>query len=473
MKKLLTSLLLASPLFALESRPTEFDKFFQKGDTVAFLGDSITHGSDYHALVQTFFSTRYPELDLWTENVGRSGDTSWGTLKDRLDGDLYPFEPDSVILHFGMNDVGRDTFKGMKNPPTDESRKGRRGQYRGAMNKLVDTLLKKDLQVAIMSPTLYDDGLKKEDSQHQSPHLNAELAKFGEIGLALATEKNLPFIDVHTPLTRITEEKQAKDETFSFTPDRVHPMKGGYPIMAYELLKAFGADPIVYDLEIKADGTVVKTEQTRIADFDLTDGTFVWTAVENHLPFPVQEKGNDKAFSLVSFQEELNRMLLKVTDLPEEKYLLNIDDREIGTFSATDLAAGINLATKRNTPQYVEAAQLRNNLIGEKLELQAILRDLNSYRLNLLNDAKIYPELLEVDWNNPDSEAVIAIREKQIAAMKEKGRNTGSYFGHITNQGKRHLSETAVMRARLAEIRTLLADLPESRTYKYSLSPAK
>ena len=471
--KLLLSLLLTLQSFALESRPTEFDKFFQKGDTVAFLGDSITHGSDYHALVQTFLSTRYPELDLWTENVGRSGDTSWGTLKDRLDGDLYTFEPDSVILHFGMNDVGRDTFKGMKKPPTDESRTKRRNQYRDAMTKLVDTLLEKDLRVAIMSPTLFDDSLKRWDNQKESPHLNAELAKFGEIGLALATEKDLPFIDVHTPLTRITAEKQAKDETFSFTADRVHPKNGGYPVMAYEILKTFGADPVVYDLEIKSDGTVTKAEQTKIADFNASGGSLIWNAIENRLPFPVQEKGHDKAFSLVPFQEELNRMMLKVTGLQAESYLLKIDDSEIGIFPATDLAAGINLAPNRNSPQYVEAAQLRNNLIGEKLDLQGILRDLNSYRLNLLNDAKIYPELLEVDWNNPDAEAVIGIREKQIAAMQEKGRNTGSYFGHITNQGKRHLSKTAVMRTRLAEIRTLLADLPESRTYKYSLSPTK
>ncbi len=54
--ELLLSLLFASPLLALESRTAEFDKFFHKGDTVAFLGDSITHGSDYHAIVQTFFS---------------------------------------------------------------------------------------------------------------------------------------------------------------------------------------------------------------------------------------------------------------------------------------------------------------------------------------------------------------------------------------------------------------------------------
>ncbi len=469
--KLFLSLLLTLHSFALESRPTEFDKFFHKGDTVAFLGDSITHGSDYHALVQTFFSTRYPELDLWTENVGRSGDTSWGAFKERLDGDLYTFAPDSVILHFGMNDVGRDTFKNLINPPSDESRAKRRGQYRDAMTRLVGTLMEKDLRVAIMSPTLFDDGLKKWDSQHQSPHLNAELGKFGEIGFELAKEKNLPFIDVHTDLTRITEEKQAKDETFTFTADRVHPQKGGYPIMAWQILKTFGADPIVYDIAVSAEGTVKNAEHAKITDLKKDGDSLTWTSEESRLPFPVKEKGDDKAFALVPFEKDLNRMILKISDLPEGSHSLAIDGKEIGTYSAKELSEGINLATNRSTPQYGGAMKLRDGLISEKLELQGILRNLNSYRLNLLADAKTYPELLKVDWDDPDAEAVIAIREKQVAAKKAKGQNTGSYFGHITSQGRKYLGKTKEMKSRLAEIRKELEALPASRTHTYRVEP--
>ncbi len=111
--------------------------------------------------------------------------------------------------------------------------------------------------------------------------------------------------------------------------------------------------------------------------------------------------------------------------------------------------------------------KIRDGLINEKLKLQATLRNLNSYRLNLLAEAKTYPELLEVDWNDPDAEAVIAIREKQVAAKKAKGQNTGSYFGFITAQGSKHLAETPEIRARLTEIRKQLDALPTSRTYAY------
>ena len=469
MKPLLFSLFFTLPALALESIPTKFDTFFHEGDTVAFLGDSITHGSDYHALVQTFFSTRYPELDLWTENVGRSGDTSWGTLSSRLDGDLYTFAPDSVILHFGMNDVGRDTFKGMKDAPSDESRAKRRGQYQQAMTKLVDILLEKKFRVAIMSPTLFDDTLNRWDNQNESPHLNGELAKFGEIGYTLAKEKNLPFIDVHSDLTRITNEKQAEKDSFSFTADRVHPQNGGYPIMAWKILKDFGADPIVYDVAIAADGKIETSDHAKISDLKRDGKTLTWNSTESRLPFPVKKKGHDTAFDLVGFQEELNLMNLKITGLEAGDYLLKIDDIEVGKFSADDLTAGLNLAANQATPQYAEAMKLRNGLIAEKLKLQALLRDLNSYRLNLLDQAKTYPELLKVDWNDPDAEAVIAIRDQQVAAMQAAKKNTGSYFGHITNQGKKYLGKTKEMKERLAEIRTELADLPTSRSYNYVL----
>lgn len=69
-----------------------------------------------------------------------------------------------VFLHFGMNDAGRDTFQGMKEPPSDMSRTARRGRYRTAMTKLVDALMTKGMKVAIISPTLFDDGLKRWDS---------------------------------------------------------------------------------------------------------------------------------------------------------------------------------------------------------------------------------------------------------------------------------------------------------------------
>jgi hypothetical protein len=57
--------------------------FFKDGDTICFLGDSITHGGQYHEFLQLFYATRYPELNLSFHNCGISGDNAAGMI-DRL-----------------------------------------------------------------------------------------------------------------------------------------------------------------------------------------------------------------------------------------------------------------------------------------------------------------------------------------------------------------------------------------------------
>lgn len=89
----------------------------------------------------------------------------------------------------------------------------------------------------------------------------------------------------------------------------------------------------------------------------------------------------------------------------------------------------------------------------------------------MMNEAETYPALKDVDWENPDAEAVIAIREQMVALRKAEGKNTGSYYGFITSEGQKHLADTPKMTTRLAEIRQELANLPTTHTFKYTLSP--
>ena len=55
--------------------------FFKDGDTICFLGDSITHGGQYHEFLQLFYATRYPELNLSFHNCGISGDNATGMIE--------------------------------------------------------------------------------------------------------------------------------------------------------------------------------------------------------------------------------------------------------------------------------------------------------------------------------------------------------------------------------------------------------
>ena len=47
---------------------------FKDGDTVVFLGDSITHGGRYHQFITDFYRTRYPDARIRFVNSGIGGD---------------------------------------------------------------------------------------------------------------------------------------------------------------------------------------------------------------------------------------------------------------------------------------------------------------------------------------------------------------------------------------------------------------
>jgi len=91
---------------------------------IAFLGDSVTQGcfeiytekevlhttfypeDAYSAKVKQIFSMLYPSVSLSVINAGISGDTSWGGLA-RMDRDILSFQPDLVVVCYGLNDASR------------------------------------------------------------------------------------------------------------------------------------------------------------------------------------------------------------------------------------------------------------------------------------------------------------------------------------------------------------------------------
>ena len=58
------------------SAQEESSKIFESGNIICFLGDSITHGGQYHEFLQLFYATRYPNLKLTFLNCGISGDNA-------------------------------------------------------------------------------------------------------------------------------------------------------------------------------------------------------------------------------------------------------------------------------------------------------------------------------------------------------------------------------------------------------------
>src|SRR6185295_12861719 len=73
------------------------------GDSVVFLGDSITHQRLYTQYVEDFYYTRFPGLKIKFHNAGVGGARARDAL-DRFDRDVAAYKPKYVTVLLGMND---------------------------------------------------------------------------------------------------------------------------------------------------------------------------------------------------------------------------------------------------------------------------------------------------------------------------------------------------------------------------------
>lgn len=435
--------------------PLDFEK---SGQTWAFLGDSITHSGSYHQYVQLFLSTRYPGRDFWTLNAGRSGDTSAGAIgARRVAFDLKPSDPDVVFLHFGMNDVGWTGYKGKVYP---DSQTKRMEAYAKSMEKLVGQVQNLGAKVAIVSPTAYDDtSANQKSNRNLRTGLNEELGRYGEFGAALASANGFPFVDVHAPMTRMKDERQAKDEKFTLTRDRVHPNDGGNEVFAFQILKQIGVQPLVYRVEIDAATNKAQAQNATVVQHAATPRKVTFELNESALPFPIV-KENWGFKGLVPFEKELNQQTLRVSGLAEGKYQLSIDGQPVAQTDAKELAQGLNLSDNEKTPQYQVALAIRELIFPEKQELERAVRDLSVLMVDIGPD--------KYNWEMDDETAL-----KAVAAWYESKPDKGGWHAYLNNANKTGIPRRKELRAKLADIRRQLAAVPREMKHSYEIAPTE
>lgn len=366
-------------------------KPFEDGDRVCFIGDSITHGGLYHAYIQLFYTTRFPERKIEFFNCGISGDSAGGAT-NRFPWDIGVHRPTVATIMLGMNDVNRGLYG--KDHPDQANLKSRQNAIDGHvanMRKLSVQLRDAGCRLIYITPSIYDQTSKMDKENLFG--VNDALGICGDHARKLAAEFGGSVVDFHDAMGRINAEYQKADPKATIVGgDRVHPGPMGHLIMAYTFLKAQGLSPCVSKTVIDAtDLRVVEALNCAVEDLSATAGTLSFTSLEKALPFPTP-RGAEKALELVPFVRDLNQEVLTVKGLTPGDYELTIDDAPVGKYSARDLAAGVNLAENANTPQYKQAAKLsaandkRHSLIAGKLRsfvnTEIYLRNLKTVDLN-------------------------------------------------------------------------------------------
>ncbi len=304
------------------------------GDTVVFLGDSITAARKYGEIIEDYTLLRFPQWKVKFINAGKGGETAQQSLA-RLDKDVFGRGATLVTVAYGINDIGW----GFKADPAHKK------EYLEAIGQIVERSAQHGIRPFICSAAI--------TAENPDTAERGFLQKMCDEGLALAKAKGAGAIDVQRSMREIQRRVWAANATkpdaekrvLMHVADGVHLNDLGQMAMAFAILKGLGAPADVSAAAINArQAQVEAAENCRISDARRTEEGVAFTRTDQRLPF------NFGLFwtlneAYIPFQDELNRYMLTVKDLPDGQYEVTAGGRGLGRWSAGALARGINIAS--------------------------------------------------------------------------------------------------------------------------------
>lgn len=198
----------------------------QNGQTVAFMGDSITQGGaaspgGYVRLVASGLAAQGVEIKVIP--AGISGNKS-NQMLARLEKDVLSKKPDWMTLSCGVNDV----WHGARGAGVSLE------DYKTNITAIVDKCAAAGVKVMILTATQINLPV-------DNP-LNTQLAGYNAFLRDLAKERGLPLADLNAAMAAEQESLKAAGIKRSLTTDGVHMNIYGNLMMARGVLKAFGLD---------------------------------------------------------------------------------------------------------------------------------------------------------------------------------------------------------------------------------------
>jgi len=328
--RLVSLMVAASMLLAPLASPAAAELLLEKGDRVAVVGDSITEQKQYSRFIEDYLTMCVPDLQIWTVQLGWSGETAQG-FRNRMDYDLLPFKPDLVTTCYGMNDGRYRAY---------DDGIGKR--YREPMQQIVAACKQAGTTVIVGSPGCVDLNAWRGPSDVY----NQNLAHLRDIARDVAKATDMPFANLHDTMMDVMKKAKAEyGQAYHVCGgDGVHPSANGQLVMAYVFLKAMGFDGDLGTITVDLAGKAAATGGHKILS---SDGGKV-ELESTRYPFCLF--GDDKSpnsqrsiLPFLPFNQDLNRMALAVKGLKADKAKVAWGKAE-KTFARADLEKGINLA---------------------------------------------------------------------------------------------------------------------------------
>ncbi len=363
MKHLLTTSLTALALFTAstfaQDKPApaapEFKPLVEKldlkdGDSIVFLGDSITHQCLYTQYVEDYFYTRYPKMRLNFHNAGVGGDRASDALT-RFDEDVAPYKPKYVTILLGMND---GTYRDFDKTVFDT--------YQAGMTTILDKIAALGATAIPMTPTMFDARAKRMKASLDEPrntYYNGVLALYGTWLREVAEVRGLGFVDMYSPLNTITAQQRKKKADWTMIQDGVHPGPVGQTVMAVAIIDNIVARSQVSQITVaeKAGKLAATAANGTVTEFQQNGDTVSFTFAANALPWVLPPDAAEGP-ALTALGHRYGNEKITVRNLKPGKYELKIDGAVVGQYDGGALAKGVELQANDKTPQYQQALKV-------------------------------------------------------------------------------------------------------------------
>jgi len=346
-----------APYKPLKAPPVD-GLMLKPGDRLAICGDSITEQKMYSRIMETYLTVCVPQLHVTVRQFGWSGEKAPGFLA-RMENDTLRFEPTIATTCYAMNDHNYQPY---------QEEFGR--IYRDASQAIIRLFKEHHARVIQGSAgTVGKMPAWVKRAKGTIDDLNLSLLEFRNIDVRLAQQEQVGFADVFVPM--LIEGFEAKrrygDDYMISGKDGVHPGWAGHLVMAYAFLKAMGLDGDIATITVDMQSG----QATASAGHRILSAKPNTVQVESRrYPFcatgPLDDDGSIRSgMTLVPFNEELNRFMLVVKNAPGARCRVTWGETA-KTYSAAQLAAGVNLAADFETNPFSEAFGRVDEAVAKK-----------------------------------------------------------------------------------------------------------
>lgn len=333
------------------------------GDRLAICGDSITEQKMYSRIIEDYLTVCVPELNVSVRQYGWGGERAPGFLA-RMTNDCLRFRPTLATTCYGMNDHEYRAY---------EDRIGQ--TYREASTAIVRAFKARGVRVIQGAPGIV--GKVPGWTRHTNDtrlDLNRNLGRLRNLGIEIAKAERVGFADVFwAMLTADATARQVYGPGYALAgEDGVHPGWAGHLVMAYAFLKGMGLTGDIgrFEVELKKNRMTLSPGHRLVS---AREGEFVIQS--SRYPFcacapaglggasypvcgaddPARDSSIRSALKLVPFNEELNRLTLKVRNVRSGRSYRVTWGAEARTFTGEQLRRGVNLAAEFARNPFSEA----------------------------------------------------------------------------------------------------------------------